>query len=315
MVGLSESVWAEEKDNRPTRRGSRGRRNSRPARSLSPPPFRQTLNSGVSKFNDKLSSSTSQFPNLPASQSVPHLPLSRGTIFRDRTPVAPRAPSPKILESEFSRFLKIVARLNWKLPFLKQGYNLAKDGAGKSQQETEAAEVQFKLDFHEFYMFLERALVRLMAIYGITVDGDSFWMSTDPVNLKGLAASRHSGRYANHQFHVNVLRALEDPRNPLNSIFGSSEVRYQLTRAKDLRNRWKNIDEVQERVPPPPLAAYNLDLMVQTILAAIERAHDLVVDYIRANGGEVVTTSTTQATGGAKQDWDFMVDAMDWEKV
>ncbi|XXH00034.1 hypothetical protein Hte_006375 [Hypoxylon texense] len=201
--------------------------------------------------------------------------------------------------------MKISARMRWKLPFLNEGYTKASETFGKSKSEIEASEIQFKLDFHEFYMLLERALIRLMAIFQITINGTS-WLFGTPDGLTGLAASRHSGRQ--HRFHANVLAALEDNRNPLSGIFRAPEVHEQLARAKELRNRWKHIDEVQpEPVAPPPLASYNLDQMVTIILSAIERAYDLAVNYIRENGGD--------PTSDSSQNWDFMVDAMDWEKV
>ncbi|KAI0139510.1 hypothetical protein F4776DRAFT_592360 [Hypoxylon sp. NC0597] len=219
-------------------------------------------------------------------------------------------------EQEYSRLLKIIARLNWKLPFLKQGYSIAVDCVGKEQAQIEACEVQFKLDFHEFYMLIERALVRLMAIFGIIIKGNgilvdgNFKMNENPANKMSQDAAE---RPIHHWYHANVLTALEDPKNPLNTIFGTPEVRKQLLRAKDLRNRWKNIDEAEpEKFKPPPLSAYNLEQIVQTILTAIEHAHEVAAEYIRKNGGEPANGTSEAAS---QQDWEFMVDAMDWETV
>ncbi|KAI0835755.1 hypothetical protein F5Y06DRAFT_275292 [Hypoxylon sp. FL0890] len=222
-------------------------------------------------------------------------------------------PSP---EQEFSRLLKIIARLNWKLPFLKQGYSLAKDCVGKEQAQVEACEIQFKLDFHEFYMLIERALVRLMAIFGIIIKGNGILIDGSFRMNESRADNMlqdSDGPPIHHWYHANVLTALEDPRNPLHGIFGTPEVRKQLLRAKDLRNRWKNIDEAEpEKFKPPPLSAYNLDQIVQTILAAIEQAHEFAAEHIRTTGGELA-----KSNGGAagQEDWEFMVDAMDWEAV
>lgn len=200
-----------------------------------------------------------------------------------------------------------MARLRWKMTYLNEGYVRATGTFGKSKSDIEASEIQFKLDFHEFYMLLERALLRLMAIFQITVDGTASLFRV-PENLTGLAASRHSGRQQ-HRFHANVLAALMDSRNPLSGIFRAPKVREQLAKAKDLRNRWKNIDEaLSEPVAPPPLASYNLDHMVATILSAIDQAHNLAANYIREHGGGGEPVSDTGS-------WDFMVDAMDWEKV
>ncbi|KAL7624954.1 hypothetical protein AAE478_004168 [Parahypoxylon ruwenzoriense] len=208
-------------------------------------------------------------------------------------------------DRELSRFLKIVARLNWKLPFLKQGYTLAKDSVGKSPVEVEMCEIQFKLDFHEFYMLIERALVRLMSIYGIVVDGN-------PRTNPSLDADGGMFR-GQHRYHANVLAALDDPENPLNGIFGVPEVRKQLFRAKELRNRWKHADKDESRrFTPPPLETYNLEQVVTTILQAIDEAHTLTVQYIHDNVGEPIGPPNPASE---EEDWEFMVDAMDWEAV
>ncbi|OTB18718.1 hypothetical protein K445DRAFT_314577 [Daldinia sp. EC12] len=208
-------------------------------------------------------------------------------------------------EYELSRFLKIVARLNWKMPFLKEGYRIAVDSADKLPSQVEACEIQFKLDFHEFYMLIERALVRLMGIFGIVVKNHG-------AVINGVFTLYGSSEGGQHQYHANVLRALEDSRNPLSVIFGAPEVRKQLLQAKELRNRWKNIDEAEPGSPPlAPLSAYNLELIVQTILSAIERAHAFTVAYVVEREGKPMNASSD--TG--EKDWEFIVDAMDWEAV
>ncbi|XDG02575.1 hypothetical protein ABKA04_002190 [Annulohypoxylon sp. FPYF3050] len=218
-------------------------------------------------------------------------------------------------EQEFSRFLKIVARLNWKLPFLKMGYDMAKEVAGKDKSQVEACEIQFKLDFHEFYMLIERALVRLMSIFGVIVK--SHGIIVDGIISMNNVQNEDSGHVTNgghkesaipHYYHKNVLTALQDPKNPLYSIFGKPAVHAQLSKAKDLRNRWKNIDEADTtNFSPLPLSTYNLELMMQTILTAIEEAHKLALESLNKGGKE--------PEAKASEDWEFMVDAMDWEAV
>ncbi|KAI8961514.1 hypothetical protein F5Y11DRAFT_326061 [Daldinia sp. FL1419] len=209
-------------------------------------------------------------------------------------------------EYEFFRFLKIVARLNWKMPFLKQGYRMAIGDADTPLPQLEAYEIQFKLDFHEFYMLIERALVRLMGIFGIVIKNHG-------AKINGVFTLYGSSGGGQHRYHANVLKALEDSRNPLSVIFGAADVRKQLSQAKDLRNRWKNIDEADSPSPPPaPLSAYNLDLIVQTILAAIERAHALTLEYLVERGGKPMNNSSDATE---EKDWEFIVDAMDWEAV
>ncbi|KAI0884166.1 uncharacterized protein GGS22DRAFT_165013 [Annulohypoxylon maeteangense] len=218
-------------------------------------------------------------------------------------------------EQEFSRFLKIVARLNWKLPFLKMGYSMAKEVTDKEQSQIQACETQFKLDFHEFYMLIERALVRLMGIFGVIVRRNGIII--DGVirmnNAKDESSDQNTvedskERPIQHFYHKNVLTALQDPKNPLYSIFGKPEVRTQLSRAKDLRNRWKNIDEADPiNFAPLSLSSYNLEVIMQTILTAIEEAHIVAVEYLRKRGNKPIEAK--------EDDWEFMVDAMDWEAV
>ncbi|KAI5920306.1 hypothetical protein F4810DRAFT_683468 [Camillea tinctor] len=267
------------------------------------------------------------------------------------TPIPPRpssdppnsphngGPSP---EQELSRFLKIVARLNWKLPFLNQGYNTAIERAGKTQQEAEAHEIHFKLDFHEYYMLIERALVHLMGIYGIAVYGmGSSSMGNGNANASASASTDNlktgapRERISQHRYHANVLAALEDTSNPLHEIFGAADVRRDLARAKDLRNRWKYADDPggegaagelhKKKYMPAPLEAYNLEQILKTIFAAFDRAFAVAEPFVRQNakrrggdggggvdeGGPVSPADWTTEEG----DWEFMVDAMDWEAV
>ncbi|KAI1086641.1 hypothetical protein F5B19DRAFT_478513 [Rostrohypoxylon terebratum] len=261
-------------------------------------------------LNNRIHKSRGRFGQTARSQSSSYTTLSTSQSetllqqFEDR-------PEP---EKEFSRFLKIVARLNWKLPFLKMGYDMAKAVAGKDKSQVEASEVQFKLDFHEFYMLIERALVRLMGIFGVIVKGNGIIVDgIVTVNNRQEDGpghdmnGDHKEHVIQHFYHKNVLAALNDTKNPLYSIFGKPEVRAQLSRAKDLRNRWKNIDEADTtNYAPLPLSTYNLELMMQTILTAIEEAHKLALEYLAKGGKEPEAKA---------EDWEFMVDAMDWEAV
>ncbi|KAI0015101.1 hypothetical protein F4780DRAFT_116216 [Xylariomycetidae sp. FL0641] len=271
----------------------------------------------------------------------------------------PSRPSP---EQELSRFLKIVARLNWKLPFLNHGYAIATDRSNhdRSSQLVDADGIMFKLDFHEFYMLIERALVHLMGVYGIEVFGQhpppttttaTSSSSTSPQKPGAPRARIVDGGAQQHRYHANVLAALDDPTNPLHAVFGAdADVRRQLQRAKELRNRWKNADyapeEQQQPQPQPhlhkgngkritgaaPLESYNLELMLQTLFAAFDRAYALADRHVRelvksraaAQGGSDTGMALDIEDGGPVSaadwstevdDWEFMVDAMDWEAV
>lgn len=148
--------------------------------------------------------------------------------------------------SELDRFTKIARRLKWKLPFLAHGYNTATahvddgDFDGAAAQQTEA-ELMFKLDFFEYYMLLERALVHLMGVFGVEITGAFRNGAAVPPKNRGgdgrragaVSESGGIGKKSDHRFHANVLEALDDARNPLNKSLGSDEVRYALARAKE----------------------------------------------------------------------------------
>ncbi|KAI1119867.1 hypothetical protein F5Y10DRAFT_259481 [Nemania abortiva] len=233
---------------------------------------------------------------------------------------ASRNDQPSSPEQQLSRFLKIVARLKWKIPFLEIGYSVALDRIGKPQQEIDANEIHFKLDFHEFYMLIERALVHLMGIYGIViyaradVNGNGYGVVNASENNAGISRDRSQ----QHSYHENVLLALNDFTNPLHETLGRPEVLKQLLRAKDLRNRWKNADDAgPSRYMPAPLEAYNLKEILQTILLALEQAYYVAELFVRERNPNVDRNHPVSAADWTtdSNDWEFMVDAMDWEVV
>ncbi|RYP25861.1 hypothetical protein DL768_011625 [Monosporascus sp. mg162] len=269
---------------------------------------------GLSASRWASSSAASRSRTAPSS----HFPSSR---LDEPSGLSGDRPTP---QQELSRFLKIVSRIRWKLPFLDYGYKLATDRAGRTQEEVEANEIHFKIDFYEIYMHLERAIVHLLGVYGIDVhpspglNGNSSGLQNGDFNGNGngnktgkLGVPRE--RISQHQYHVNVLLALDDPGNPLHSILGQGEARRQLWSAKDLRNRWKTADSDEtRRYTVAPLETYNLEEMLQIILAALEEAYNMTVRYVQE-------TATAQSEGGLRssteQDWGFIADAMDWEAV
>ncbi|KAL2795148.1 hypothetical protein BJX66DRAFT_172663 [Aspergillus keveii] len=220
--------------------------------------------------------------------------------------------------AELSRFMKIVARLKWKLPFLAEGYRLATLPPETGIDfDIAQAEIMFKLDFHEYYALLERALVHLLGVFGIAVSGV-------PKNA-GWAGS--GSGLASHRYHANVLDALDAKSSPLRSVLGSgSGERFtQLKRAKELRNRWKTADLSQEEKEREeasfysaraqkvmPLESYDLEKILTVIFEGLEDAYRLAETY----AAEHDTASNGRGeAAGADMDWDFIVDAMDWEAV
>lgn len=257
--------------------------------------------------------------------------------------------------AELARYTKIVRRLKWKLPFLAAGYQQAVALASASANHSSSppdqhrggeAELMFKLDFFEYYMLCERALVHLLSVYGLAPE-----RGTSPV----------------HRYHAAVLEALDDEANPLHGALGRGEVRRQLARAKDLRNRWKNAD-ADATTPPegqgrqegimvvnnngvnggaqqqqpyfmtalqrerdrreaarPSLESYDLENILQTIFAGFDAAYVIAEGYVAElksrDKAEGAVAGAGQEEGevpmndGPEEQWDFMVDAMDWEAV
>ncbi|KAL1872697.1 hypothetical protein Daus18300_004243 [Diaporthe australafricana] len=261
--------------------------------------------------------------------------------------------------SELSRFMKIARRMRWKLPFLGQGYRAATDRSLNSDDDRAEAELHFKLDFFEYYMLLERALVHLMGVFGVKITG-GFGSNGTRAGAGGSriangAVSGHRRELAenqnnqhqnqsqsDHRFHANVLEALDDPRNPLHGALGSGDARYALARAKELRNRWKNADEPDSVVAAGlngssssssshqrPLEDYDLERILETIFGGLEGAYAIADRYVagvRALAAErgvaasvaasAAATAAAASEGGAEEaQWEFMVDAMDWELV
>ncbi|KKY37719.1 putative ubiquitination network signaling protein [Diaporthe ampelina] len=243
-----------------------------------------------------------------------------------------RVPTPW---SELSRFMKIARRMRWKLPFLGQGYRAATDRALNTPDDRAEAELMFKLDFFEYYMLLERALVHLMGVFGVKITG-AFGGSrsgTRTANGGNGRAGAQQQHQSDHRFHANVLDALDDPRNPLHPVLGAGDARYALARAKELRNRWKNADEPDSVVASAaaaklaaarPLEDYDLEGILEAIFAGLEGAYAIADRYVasvralaaeRGLGVPGAAGAMTPDNAAEEAQWEFMVDAMDWEAV
>ncbi len=214
-------------------------------------------------------------------------------------------------------------RLRWKLPLLAVGYAKAVDrSSGSSAAE---AEVMFKLDFFEFYMLLERALVHLQGVFGIVIDRNA-----------GSTANGNGTGTANHRWHANVLAALDHRDNPLHEVLGLGDVRRQLARAKALRNRWKNADDdyidgdgeqLQEKQAQGAMGAaletYDLEGILSTIFDGFDSAFHVAQRYVFDAMADIHATALDAvAAPEPMQDlddsdggWAFMTDAMDWQAV
>lgn len=261
--------------------------------------------------------------------------------------------------AELMRYAKIVRRLKWKLPYLAHGYRQATLRGADADADADAvhgrteAELMFKLDFFEYYMLLERALVHLLGVFGIAISRDfaerHLRMMLEEQRQQDIARYGGGGggsrrreaspwkNTSSHRYHANVLEALDNAENPLHEALGTGEVRRQLGRAKDLRNRWKNVDDVEDATAngigngngngnnfqtakaktATPLESYDLERILETIFEGFDKAfavaerHVLEEQQAAANGGSAVAMDW----GSEEQQWEFMVDAMDWEAV
>lgn len=246
-------------------------------------------------------------------RSGPSSSPTRGGHTRSEGPLSPA--------EELSRFLKIIARLRWKLPFLAQGYRQAiqqpDEMNADSASEVAQAEIMFKLDFHEYYALLERAIVHLLAVFNISVS------AVGPRGGKG-GVQVYGGGYHSagmHRYHANVLQALQEETTPLTPVLGSGYVHELLRQAKELRNRWKTADMTKEEREQDPfearrsiaqLASFNFDAIFNGIFQGLEEA------YARAEAHVNLCKRPGDTDGDdldSAADWGFMVDAMDWEAV
>lgn len=134
--------------------------------------------------------------------------------------------------AELARYTKIVRRLKWKLPFLAYAYNAATDRTSTQEQRAEA-ELMFKLDFFEYYMLVERALVHLLGVFGVKITGAFATRAAGHDSMGHGAGVREGWKQSDHCFHANVLEALDDFRNPLHEALGKDDARFALARAKE----------------------------------------------------------------------------------
>jgi len=78
--------------------------------------------------------------------------------------------SSSVPADELARHQRLLRRLRWKLPYLADSHRRATlPDEHTSATDRHEAELMFKLDFFEYYVLLERALLHLLAVFGITV--------------------------------------------------------------------------------------------------------------------------------------------------
>ncbi|KAL7799938.1 hypothetical protein V8C37DRAFT_398806 [Trichoderma ceciliae] len=230
------------------------------------------------------------------SRSVPPASLSSASPTTTQPASSSAATSSLSPAQAFHRFEQACQRLRWKYIDLETSYQraLSPQGSGFSARD---AEVNFKVDFHEFYVRIEQALVFVLLVFGITVP-------------RGTGGPRSQ---AAHTYHHNVLKTLDEEDNPLHGALGGGHVNHALWKAKELRNRWKDAAEGRET---PPLKMYDLTWIVGQVLGGLEAAYTMAAGRIE----QLKMEGNIHAENGGAGDgidggdgWEWMVEPMDWE--
>ncbi|KAG5955469.1 hypothetical protein E4U57_003421 [Claviceps arundinis] len=291
--GLGKSIWA---PGAATRRSgsSSGTHNSSDERqpkalSKSLPPSR--LEGAAA------AASPSKTPPAPPS------PKKKTSSTATTTPAA--GTSSELRIQSFRRFEQTCHRLRWKFIDLQSSYDRALRPL-EWKFTAQDAERNFKVDFHEFYAWIEQALVFLLRIFGVTVERAGWGGGAGGARRGGGFSSSSS---SSHAYHHNVLKTLEDKRNPLHGTLGRGTVIEALWKAKELRNRWKDAAEGKET---PPLKLYDLRWIVASILGGLEEAYGLAGREV-VKGSDLGLGREERSEGGEEDGWEWMVEMMDWE--
>ncbi|KAG6014411.1 hypothetical protein E4U43_006568 [Claviceps pusilla] len=271
-----------------------------------------TYGSASSGSRSSRASKTTTTTNTTASASASTHPIDAASRARLR------------LQS-FHRFEQTCHRLRWKFIDLQSSYERALRPHEWSFTP-EDAERNFKVDFYEFYVWIEQAVVFLLLVFGVSVGRGAsaattrgHWTSSlslcgDPADAAAAAAAAAGKAGSSHAYHHNVLKALEDKQNPLHGTLGAGDVNQALWKAKELRNRWKDAAEGKET---PPLKMYDLRWIVASILGGLEEAYRLAgrevegdLDVLDVLGRR----EKNEGVGEQEEDgWEWMVESMDWE--
>ncbi|KAI8154641.1 hypothetical protein K4K49_008916 [Colletotrichum sp. SAR 10_70] len=317
--GLSSSMWASE--GKSTSLG-------RPSTSKAKAPTSSTVNPVVPRQPS---------PTIPAEScsgvnSIPTPPMSTSG-FTSTTPAAttkakattaaykssdPAADAAKA-HRELKRYEQIVRRMQWKKPFLSEGYDKATVKFADEKGRAEA-EMMFKLDFYEYYMLLERALVHLMGVFeiGVSPETTSTWGCSSSSGENGRGADFST----KHSFHENVILSLQKEENPLHEVLGTGDVLFQLSRAKTLRNWWKHAEDESKlgarkrRAATAPLESFDLTLIFNAVFEGLDKGYviaDRWVEVLQSRMSWADEVMDTESDGEDAFDW--MVDAMDWQAV
>lgn len=155
------------------------------------------------------------------------------------------------------------------------------------------AETMFKIDFFEFYTFLERYITTCLTTLGVSVSAAVPRENFNALRYITNPDLQHTRPLASHAYHANLLEALDDEKGPLHDSLGAQDVRIQLGLAKDYRNAWKNADQKerasnaefdrQSSINNVKLPDLELETMLRTLVIGCGRANDIVQSHAGAN--------------------------------
>ncbi|KAJ4383648.1 hypothetical protein N0V86_001703 [Didymella sp. IMI 355093] len=212
------------------------------------------------------------------------------------------------LKNDKDKVARLMVRLRWKAEVLMHSYEKAMVHLQACEQHdvhdesrksiAKQAESMFKIDFFEFYTFLERFLTLCLAAVGVSVSGSLPQENFNALRYITNPDLHRTRPQASHAFHANLLEALDDEKCPFHNALGSQDARVQLGRAKDYRNAWKDAGEKEgttnghndhgrshKSVDLPELG---LEAMLRTIIGGCQDANDIVQAY----GGASVDVSS-----------------------
>lgn len=269
--------------------------------------------------------------NLHASDWAPRTSRTR-EVQTSALPPAQRQAVTRV--EEYKRFSKLLFRLRWKANHLLVSqqqvliHHEPQDVPVRTFTSTAAeAETMFKVDFFEFYVLLERAIIHLLAVFAIVVSASTPFDAEVDLNGGQLFGDRNVLNRATHSFHHNVLRALDRKSNPLHDVLGTGETREYLAIAKEFRNRWKDAEERPSSSSSPDrdgrrqtryerlLRELKLGEMLECIFVALTAAQGVGEEECarqgNVNGAHLRTPQGSELE--TEMPWESMPDAMEWD--
>lgn len=224
--------------------------------------------------------------------------------YAPKTPLEQLAQSrAEKLKQDKDRTTRLFGRLRWKAELLMVSYFKAMELLQASDQQNghleankvlaRQAESMFKVDFFEFYTFLERYITVCLSTLGVSISASAPRNNVNALRYITNPDLHRTRPLASHAFHANLLEALDDETCPLHSSLGSQDVRIQLGLAKDYRNAWKDADEKGttsswgsedgasfRNVKLPELG---LESMLRSLIVGCGHAQEVVLAYTGAD--------------------------------